>query len=142
MRMTRTFVTKIVFAGLLASLLAASGCFRHTFDNPSYPMEPVPSYAKWHHHFIFGVVSVSPDLNLQAVCPGGVARIENQIGPIGWVITFVTGGIWTPTTVIIWCAASGNPYAVDLATGKVVATVEAPAETMQPAEPVQPAEAR
>ncbi len=106
-----------LFAVLLA-VAAMTSCYRHVYSRP-VGHESMPRMARWNHHFLWGLVAIDPEVNLDAVCPGGIARVENYIGPLGFLLGAVTVGIWVPTTVTVWCAAGGPPVGVDLRTGKI-----------------------
>jgi hypothetical protein len=69
----------------------------------------MPAYQRWHHHFIAGLVTVDDPVQLDTICPQGVAYIDDWIGPLQVILSFLTLSIWTPTTVTIYCRADGAP---------------------------------
>jgi hypothetical protein len=92
----------------VALMLAATGCFRHEYTYPD-PPERRAQVWQWHHHLLWGLVNISPSVHLERICPQGVARIENWLGPGQAIISWLTGGIYTPTTVRVYCARAPGP---------------------------------
>ena len=86
--------------------VGVGGCYRHTY----YEVSTVPSIPaadwRWHHHLLWGLISLSEDVPLDRICPMGVSRIENWIGPLQWILTAITSGIYTPTTVRVFCRST------------------------------------
>ncbi len=92
--------------GMALVLVLASGCYRHIYQVPGAIPAGFPAYSRWHHHLIFGLVNLSGDVDLPAVCPNGIARITDEHTFLNWLVSALIGGfIYTPTTVEIWCAA-------------------------------------
>jgi hypothetical protein len=91
-------------AVVLVAALGTTGCFRHVYSYPAAP-EPRASTWQWHHHLLWGLVNVAPSVHLERICPQGVAHIENWMGPGQAILSYLTLGIYTPTTVRVYCAA-------------------------------------
>ncbi len=101
--------------GPLAAIFLLAGCFRHDYYISSAEPEPAPVVWQWNHHLFWGIVRLNSGVPLDGVCPQGVAYIENWIGPLQVVLSVITGGIYTPTTVRVWCGKSMAPVEVDVA---------------------------
>lgn len=92
---------------MAALLVLSTGCFRHEYVDVGVQPQPHAQVYQWHHHLLWGLVNVAPEVALDRICPGGVARITNWMGPLQALISYVTVGIYTPTTVRVFCAAGG-----------------------------------
>lgn len=103
---------------LVAAALSSSltGCYRHYFVNGSVTQASVPAYKEWHHHLFWGLANLSGEVDLTTVCPGAIARIQNKISIVDGILSSLTGGIYTPTEVRIYCAVAGAeaPQPVDV----------------------------
>jgi hypothetical protein len=96
-------------AAVLAAL-ALSGCYTIRYERRSaLPEEGAPREV-WHHGFIGGTFAGS-SVNLPAICPSGVAVVQNQttfINALGQLITPYLAAFWAPawepTTVSVTCA--------------------------------------
>lgn len=91
---------------LLAALVGAlflGGCYRHDYYYTTAQSEPVEALWQWNHHLFWGIVRLNRGVPLDAVCPQGIARIENWMGPLQVVLSVLTAGVYTPTTVRVFC---------------------------------------
>ena len=69
----------------------------------------------WKHSWIYGLVPPSV-VEAQSECENGVARVETQQSFLNGLVNVLTGGIYTPMTVIVTCAADDmSSAAVDSA---------------------------
>ena len=91
--------------------LSLVGCMNHTYVNPSATPEAEASYSGSYHHIIFGLIDLSKEVNLEQVCPNGVAKIENKQSFVNGLVTCITGNIYSPTSVKVWCSAGGGAAA-------------------------------
>ena len=114
--------------------LLASGCYtiRYTTSAP-----PSGTYVaeQWNHSFVNGIISISPTVNVSALCPQGFAVVENQVTVLNGFLAGVAQGalfeafeystgrqidprlgagpisvglqVWSPSTVRVMCAAGG-----------------------------------
>lgn len=98
----RKLVPTLFAVALAATLL--SGCWRHNYVNTQAVAEVEPAYWSWNHHLLWGIIKLSDDVYIDQVCPAGVARIESWVGPLQVLFYALTGGIYSPTTVRVWCA--------------------------------------
>lgn len=88
---------------LLALSLAGVGCFRQVYIASGTERTYAPTASRWENHLLWGLVNVSGDADLSAICPNGVAQIYSRFNVLNWVVSWITGGIWTPFSVDIWC---------------------------------------
>lgn len=89
---------------LILSAVLLSGCWRHRYINSQAVQEVQPAVWEWNHHLLWGLIKLSDDVMIDQVCPAGVARIESWVGPLQVLLYAVTGGIYSPTTIRVWCA--------------------------------------
>ena len=88
-----------------ATLSLASGCYRHRFYDSKATAQPYPASSEWHHHFLWGLINASSDVAIEEICPTGAAEIQSWIGPLQAILSYLTVGIYTPTTVRVFCRA-------------------------------------
>lgn len=104
-----------VFATL--ALLLGSGCYK--IDYVAGPSAPYPQTTEWHHIGIFGLVEFSEPVRLDMICPGGFARVHNEVSFLNGLVTYVLGNIaglgwvYQPHTVKVYCT-TGQAYDVQL----------------------------
>lgn len=73
----------------------------------------------WQHSLFLGLIPVS-SVDLDRYCPDtGVLHVRSSVGPLGFLATVVSAGVWTPSHVRITCARwptaalpPGGPLAV------------------------------
>ncbi|MCB0318120.1 MAG: hypothetical protein KDD56_05140 [Bdellovibrionales bacterium] len=58
------------------------------------------------HMFAFGLAGGDSEINLSQVCPGGVAKIDDQITFYDAALSIASVGIYTPRTVSVECVTS------------------------------------
>ena len=108
--MTRRAAAVLAVAVAVVTL---SGCYTIRYERRSaLPEEGAPREV-WHHGFLGGTFLGSAPVNLQKICPTGVAVVENQTTFVNWLGQVFTsfGGLgvlwapaWEPTTVSVTCA--------------------------------------
>ncbi len=92
-------------AGFALALMGmASGCDRHLAVNAGAVPEAVPRSTQWHHHLLWGIVDLSDAEVLNAICPQGVAQVYTRMTVLNWLLAAITGGVYSPTRVDVWCA--------------------------------------
>ncbi len=97
---------KPILALALAATLVGAGCYNHlTYDSLAIP-EPSPVYARWQHHILLGLATVSPPVDVRELCPYGVAQAENYITFANFLMTFFTMGIYAPSYLEVYCAVA------------------------------------
>ncbi len=102
-----------------AAALALSGCYTIRYERRSALPEGGAPRERWQHGVLGGTFRASAPVDLKAMCPSGVASVENQItfaNFLGQALTSVgTLGVlgvlhapaWEPTTVRVSCARPG-----------------------------------
>lgn len=96
----------------LALALATSACASHKihYKNPTVPAAGETKSAK-QSFFLWGLVGGS-EVNLQQMCPAGVAAIESKNTFGDRFLTILTAGLYSPMSVDVQCGGS-----VPVATG-------------------------
>lgn len=104
--------TNFVLAFLSCFFLLV-GCYHATIDTGLAPGSK--TVEMWKHSWIYGLVPPSV-VEAQSECENGVARVETQQSFVNGLVNVLTGGIYTPMTVIVTCAADDmSSAAVDSA---------------------------
>ncbi len=98
--------THLVLVAVLLGTLVLPGCYSHTYRTGARPAQAEADHEAWQHHLIFGLVTLSGDVQLNEICPDGAAVIHNRMTLVNGLVMAVTGSIYTPTTVKIWCASA------------------------------------
>jgi hypothetical protein len=91
----------IACALALAPLVGA--CYRHEYAVSGTVPRNTPTYSEWQHHFLSGLVDLSPEIELRDTCPEGVSRIIDSIEPLNVLVYVLTATIYSPSTVEIYC---------------------------------------
>lgn len=116
---------------VLLFALVAPGCFRDATVT-GLPVADEPALEDWRNHFLGGVVRgiKTDDVELDEICPEGVARIETKQNGWNGLVSVLTLGIYTPQKLNVFCAAVPKDAAVQPAalTGEASPAVESPAE--------------
>ena len=99
------FRKSAVAAAITLASFTGAGCYNHTFVQGNVMPYPMPSMDAMSWSLIYGLINLSGEVHLEQVCPGGVARIQDELDVLDWFISAITGGILTPTHVTVWCAA-------------------------------------
>lgn len=101
----RTYVdTRTLLLGL--TFLVLSGCY-HAQVITGYRESEVVYHKKWVTGFVNGLV-IPDTIDVSAICPEGVARVETRLSFLNLLVTGLTGGIYSPMEVRVTCAASGE----------------------------------
>lgn len=94
---TRLAALAAVFA------LGLGGCYHATVDTGLRPS--AEGFQKdWAHSFLYGLVPPST-VETATECPNGVAQVETQLSFLNQLASFLTGGLYTPMTITVTCAA-------------------------------------
>jgi len=96
------------FTGVLALtlLIALTGCFRTNVVYNDAAGSGRADIRKYRHSMIGGFVNLSGALNVGSKCPNGVARVATRVNWLTFVAGTLTGGIYTPSRVRVWCISS------------------------------------
>ena len=102
----------MILSALIAVLTV--GCFNHAYVNPNVTPELEPSYSRWHSHWLAGLISSTAPVELDEVCPQGVARIENVQTFVNGLIGALIGIVYFPTTVKVYCVEATAAVDVEI----------------------------
>ncbi|MBI5510327.1 MAG: Bor family protein [Deltaproteobacteria bacterium] len=61
----------------------------------------------WNDYFFGGLVGEN-ELELAEICPQGVARVEVSHTLGNGIVSILTLGTYSPTTIEVWCAAAAS----------------------------------
>ncbi|MED5373134.1 MAG: hypothetical protein VX899_19100 [Myxococcota bacterium] len=88
---------------LVAALMG--GCYKNTIETGARAGE---SHTETVAFLLWGLVG-DASFDVDKICPQGVARIEEEMGPVDAVLNCVTCSIYSPRTITITCA-DGRAY--------------------------------
>lgn len=102
---------KLKFALVLALATTSAACTTHHihYKNPSVSAVGETKSAK-QSFFLWGLVGGS-EVDLASTCPNGVAAIDSKASPVDYILSAVTGGLYSPMSVEVKCggaSASGG----------------------------------
>jgi Bor protein len=80
-----------------------AGCYRVTVVAGA-PPSAVTVDRPWQHSFIGGLVPPN-EVNVQELCPNGVARVVTERSFVNGVADVVTSGIYSPIHTMVTCAS-------------------------------------
>jgi hypothetical protein len=83
-------------------IIGSSGCYKNTYTT-GQPMGGSIHTLKA-TYFIFGLVG-DASVDLDQLCPSGVAWFQNRMDPVDAVLTCVTCSLYTPLTIEVRCAS-------------------------------------
>lgn len=96
------------------ALATLSGCYTIRYERRSALPEPGAPREVWHHGILGGTFRTAPKgVDLKAICPDGIASVENQTTFANWFGQVLTSAgalavlhapVWEPTTVRVVCA--------------------------------------
>ena len=105
---------------LLASvvlILVTAACYEHTVEvGAGAPHAPVV-YDHWEHFWLGGLIGHTK-VAVEEMCPSGDATIEAKQTFLNGLVTGLTGGIYSPTTLKVRCR-NGRRAALELSTEDV-----------------------
>lgn len=89
---------------LLTLAIATSGCASHHihYKNPTVATSGETKSAK-QSFFLWGLVGGN-EIDLQQMCPSGVAGIDSRSSGGDAILTALTGGLYSPMSVDVHCA--------------------------------------
>lgn len=131
------FMGRPVATALLALMPLVAGCVTHTYVVSGTTPSEDPDHVEWRSHLLTGLIALDGDIDLRERCPQGVAMIEDEVELLNALLWVVTGFIYTPSTVDIYCQAP-QEVRVPTAPGEVP-VVELPPPDAPP-EPEPPAD--
>lgn len=105
----------------IALMLAMGGCYEHTFTvGGGAPHGPVV-YDHWQNYWLGGLIGHTR-MDIEDLCPSGRATIEAEQTFLNGLVSALTSGIYTPTTLKVRCA-EGRRADVNLDAADVEAIV-------------------
>lgn len=112
-------------AAALTFIIVTAGCYEHTYTLGQGAAAAPIAYEEWHSHWLGGLIG-ERTLNIDSLCPSGNATIHDEQSFLNGLVSALTVGIYTPTTVKIRCQG-GQSAEVDLSEQDVIGIVTAPA---------------
>lgn len=88
---------------LAAAALLLTGCYHVTVVTGA-PEAQTKIAKPWQMSFVYGLVP-PPEINAQAVCNNGVAKVETQVSFINGLVGALTWSLVTPMQVDVTCAS-------------------------------------
>jgi hypothetical protein len=86
----------------IALMVALAGCYEHTFTvGAGAPYAPVVE-DEWQNFWLGGLIG-HYRLDVERLCPTGDATIETKQTFLNGLVSALTSGIYTPTTVKVRC---------------------------------------
>ena len=126
---------KLVLALGLAAALLGTGCFNHLlYDSQAIP-EAEPVYARWQHHLLLGLATLSPPVDIRELCPYGVAQAENYITFANFLVTFFTIGLYSPSYLEVYGAVAKQVIMVPPTAGPPPSDPQLPGVVVLPPTP-------
>jgi Bor protein len=96
----------VPLALLAAALGALAGCHPVRYQTRADPAGP--RHERTVHFFFWGVAG-GADLDLDALCPRGVASVEERAGAADRLLDLATLGVYARRTVAVTCAGTSRP---------------------------------
>ncbi|GMR14103.1 MAG: hypothetical protein BMS9Abin29_2336 [Gemmatimonadota bacterium] len=109
----------------LMLIIVTTGCFEHTYTMGQDAAAAPIVYDEWQVQWLGGLIG-ERTLDIDVLCPSGNATIHDEQSFLNGLVSALTVGIFTPTTVKIRCEG-GRSAEVDLAEEDVIGIVAAPA---------------
>jgi hypothetical protein len=94
---------RVVVVGIL--LLTGVGCYKHTYIVGAGAPDAALAHDEWRHHWLWGLINPDKELALAKVCTSGDATIDTEMTFLNGLVSALTSGIYSPTTVRVRCAA-------------------------------------
>ena len=88
----------------VALLITLAGCYEHTYTAGTGAPRGRVVYESWRHHWLGGLISPDQNMAIEDVCRSGNATVHEEWTFLNGLVTALTGGIYSPTTVKVRCA--------------------------------------
>ena len=96
---------RMQLVALAAVVVLFSGCYHAVVDTGLEPAPSEPKQRVWANSWIAGLVA-PPPVDAERLCGGrNAAQVETQHTFLNQVVAALTGGIYTPITIEVTCAA-------------------------------------
>jgi len=114
-----------LMAVTLVALMPLAACYEHTFQvgGGATPQAPVV-YDHWQNYWLGGLIGHTK-VDLEQICPSGRATIEARQTFLNGLVSALTSGIYSPTTLKVRCQ-SGRRADVQLDEADMAAIVAEP----------------
>jgi hypothetical protein len=89
--------------GVSLGIALLPGCMRHEYVVSGTVPRQTKVFSAWQHNFFWGSVSATNPIDLRAVCPEGISRIESEISLEQTFMHALTLGIYGPTKMRVYC---------------------------------------
>lgn len=90
-----------IVSAVLASVLL-TGCYHASIETGAKPStEKIEK--KWAAGWVYGLVPPST-VSTTSKCKKGVAKVDTQLSLPNQLVSFLTGGIFTPMEIVVTCA--------------------------------------
>lgn len=98
---------RLILPFLLATTV--TGCYRHTVSVTGAMPSGAPDVKKWHSGLLWGIVELD-EFNAKQLCGDKkVQAVGSTMNVLNAIVTGIAfGGVYTATTVKVWCGADGN----------------------------------
>jgi hypothetical protein len=93
---------------LTVAALLSTGCFHFRYVNSDVTPAPTAQDESWHHGLVWGIVELTPPLEVARLCPNGWARVEQEETFLNGLAQAVTSGIYAPQTTRVFCSSQGE----------------------------------
>ena len=116
--------------GLLAAMIlftATGGCYRtHVILSRSAAQSTsqIDWEDRWYHDVIYGLAEISGPVRLDRVCPSGVAQVQQETSFINGLVQWITGGLYNPQEVTIYCLSGAVARVMIDDTGHAIAYLD------------------
>ena len=123
--MNGTTMHRGLMTATLVALLPLAACYEHTIEvgGGASPRAPLV-YDHWQNYWLGGLIGHTK-VDLEKVCPSGRATIEVRQTFLNGLVSGLTSGIYTPTTMKVRCQ-DGRRADVELDEADVAAIVAEP----------------
>ena len=89
-----------------SAVLVLSGCYQVNVET-GLPASLDTIEKPFAMGFIYGLVP-PPTVETASKCKNGVSKVESSMSVVNWAVSALTGGILTPWTIKVTCAASNK----------------------------------
>ena len=88
-------------------MMITTGCTRIYFDNGIPTPNPSSIHTKWHHNVAFGLMEISPPVNLKKACQSKQwSSVKTEISASNLIAILIVNSrapLWYPKKVTIRC---------------------------------------
>jgi hypothetical protein len=92
----------------LVAIAVFAGCYEHTYTVGAGAPNGGLVYHHWRNHWLWGLVSPAQEQAIAEVCPSGNATIHEEVSFLNGLVSALTSGIYSPTSVTVRCDRGGS----------------------------------